>query len=44
MGGPTLDRRPYITKRLAENILKLENGGETELEIKGDAAKRMTKQ
>ena len=44
MGGPTLDRRPYITKRLAENILKLENGGEAELEIKGDAAKRMTKQ
>lgn len=44
MGGSTLDRRPYITKRLAENILKLENGGEAELEIKDDAAKRMTKQ
>ena len=43
MGGPTLDRRPYITKRLIDNILKFEAGENMELEIKSDAAKRMTK-
>lgn len=44
MGGPTLDRRGHITMRLGDNIEKFARGEEMELEIKADAAKRMTKE
>ena len=43
MGGPTLDRRPYITKKLADNLAQFERAEDMELEIKSDAAKRMTR-
>lgn len=42
MAGPTVDRRAAITKRLADNIIKFENGEQMELEIKKEAACRMT--
>ena len=42
MAGPTIDRRAAITKRLADNIIKFEKGEEMELEIKKEAANRMT--
>lgn len=42
MAGPTVDRRAAITKRLADNIIKFENGEQMELEIKKEAASRMT--
>lgn len=44
MGGPTLDRREYVTMRLADNILKLERGENAELLISEGTAKRMTAQ
>lgn len=42
MGGPTLDRRPVVTMRLADNILKIANNEPAELEISKAAASRMT--
>lgn len=42
MAGPTLDRRPVITKRLADNMVRFEQGKEMNLEISGEYAKRMT--
>ncbi len=42
MGGPTLDRRAVVTKRLADSIIKIYNGEESELEISKQAASRMT--
>lgn len=42
MAGPTADRRPVITKRLADNMVKFENGQEMDLEISREYAKRMT--
>lgn len=42
MAGPTIDRRPYITKKLAEAIQQFADGAEMELEIGQEAAKRMT--
>lgn len=42
MAGPTTDRRPVITKRLADNMVKFENGQEMDLEISREYAKRMT--
>ncbi len=41
--GPTIDRRPYVTMRLADNIMKFMNGEEMELEIGSEYASRMTK-
>ena len=43
-GGPTRDRRPFITMRLADNMVKFMNGEELELEIGGEYASRMTKE
>lgn len=42
LAGPTVDRRPVITRCLVDNILKFENGKEMELEISREYAKRMT--
>lgn len=42
MAGPTTDRRPVITKRLADNMVKFEKGQEMDLEISREYAKRMT--
>ncbi len=42
MAGPTIDRRPFITKTVGENLLKFENGDEMELEISKEDASRMT--
>lgn len=41
-GGPTVDRREYVTMRLADNILKIANGEKAELEISRSTADRMT--
>ena len=43
LGGPTIDRHSGITKALADDIERFDKGEEMELEIKVDAAKRMTK-
>lgn len=42
MGGPTLDRRPYVTKALVDGMLKVFNGEKSELEIDMKTASRMT--
>lgn len=42
MAGPTKDRRPIITKRLADNIVLFAQGKEMTLEISREYAKRMT--
>lgn len=42
MAGPTIDRRPFITKRLADNMVMFEQGKEMNLEISAEYAKRMT--
>lgn len=42
MAGPTTDRRPVITKRLADNLVKFEQGQEMDLEISREYAMRMT--
>ncbi len=42
MGGPTLDRRPMITIRLADEILRVANNEKSELEISKETAERMT--
>lgn len=41
--GPTMDRRPYVAKRLADNIEKFINGEAMDLEIDFEYASRMTK-
>lgn len=41
--GPTMDRRPFITMKLADDILRFMDGEEMELEIGGEYASRMTK-
>lgn len=41
--GPTMDRRPYVTMRLADDLVKFMRGEEMELEIGGEYASRMTK-
>lgn len=40
--GPTIDRRPIITKRLADNMVLFSEGKEMDLEISREYAKRMT--
>ena len=40
--GPTIDRRPVVTKRLADDIVKFINGETMELEICREYAARMT--
>lgn len=40
--GPTIDRRPIITKRLMDNLMLFKDGKEMPLEIKKDIAARMT--
>lgn len=42
MGGPTLDRRPYVTRALADGMVKVFSGEESDLEISAEAAGRMT--
>lgn len=42
MGGPTMDRRPIVTERLADNIEKILRGEAAELEISLETALRMT--
>jgi len=41
-GGPTLDRRPFITMRIADAIFEVEQNGSSKLEISKSAAARMT--
>ena len=42
MGGPTIDRREIVTMKLADNIIKINNGEKAELEVDHTIAKRMT--
>ena len=42
MGGPTADRYTFVTKSLADNILKVMAGENSELEISRESASRMT--
>ncbi len=42
MGGPTMDRRGYVTMKLADNLEQFVRGDKMELEITAEAAKRMT--
>lgn len=42
VGGPTVDRRPLITKCLIDNMVKYEAGEMMELEIDENYARRMT--
>ena len=44
MGGPTADRTPMITMRLADDIVRFEKGEPLQYEITNEYAKRMTKQ
>jgi phosphoglycerate dehydrogenase-like enzyme len=41
--GPTNDRRPYIGKKVAEDIIRFKNGENMLCEISSEYAKRMTK-
>lgn len=41
--GPTMDRRPYVTMRLADDMVRFSQGDRLELEIGGEYASRMTK-
>lgn len=43
IAGPSHDRRPRITERLADDIVRFENGEKLELEISAELAARMTK-
>jgi phosphoglycerate dehydrogenase-like enzyme len=43
-GGPTSDRTPVVTMRLADDILRFAAGKPLRYEISGEYAKRMTKQ
>lgn len=43
MAGPTHDRRPHITMRLADDIVRYMGGEKLELEISAELAARMTK-
>ncbi len=42
LAGPTIDRRPIITKKLVDNIKLFEEGREMPLEISKEYAARMT--
>lgn len=42
MAGPTVDRRPVITKRLVDNLVLYSDGKEMPLEINRDYYERMT--
>lgn len=42
MAGPTLDRRPAVTRALADDMVKFSSGGPLRLEISAESAKRMT--
>ena len=42
MAGPTIDRRPVVTKRLVDDMVRFMNNEHMELEIVGEYAKRMT--
>ena len=44
MGGPTADRTPMITMRLADDIVRFFKGEPLQYEISNEYAKRMTKQ
>ena len=43
-GGPTNDRTPVVTMRLADDILRFADGIPMQYEIKAEYAKRMTRQ
>ena len=43
-GGPTSDRTPAVTMRLADDVLRFGEGKPLQYEIKAEYAKRMTKQ
>ena len=43
-GGPTIDRTPVVTMRLADDLLRFAEGEPLQYEIKAEYAKRMTKQ
>ena len=43
MGGPTGDRRPYITKHLADDVARFFAGESLKYEITEKFAQRMTK-
>ena len=44
LGGPTVDRTPMITMRLADDIVRFSKGEPLQYEISNEYAKRMTKQ
>ena len=44
MGGPTADRAPMVTMRLADDIVRFAKGEPLQYEISNEYAKRMTKQ
>ena len=43
-GGPTIDRKPVVTMRLADDVLRFAEGKPLQHEISSEYAKRMTKQ
>ena len=43
-GGPTSDRTPVVTMRLADDMLRFAEGKPLQYEISREYAKRMTKQ
>lgn len=43
-GGPTNDRRPYIGKKIVEDLIRFKKGESLLCEITAEYAKRMTKQ
>ena len=43
-GGPTIDRKPVVTMRLADDVLRFADGKPLQFEISSEFAKRMTKQ
>ena len=43
MGGPTMDRRPYIGQRVIEDAVRFSKGEELTLEVSASRAKSMTK-
>ena len=43
-GGPTNDRRPYIGKKIVEDLIRFKKGEPLLCEISAEYAKRMTKQ
>ena len=43
MGGPTVDRRPFVTQALLDQLPAALRGEETPLDISAEAMRRMTR-